>query len=144
MLIKCSWCQKVKVLVSPDANPNPKPDSLGTKCRPIDHPGHPQGAGGEHHPPVTRPRDGPRRTPVSSGRWDSPSRAEPHKKTAPKRKGVCHLTRASCFDHHLLMMSFQAGRSIHRKTKSHTTPILFVTLRDGLKFRFMFVVIPSE
>ena len=34
MLVKCSWCQKVKGLVSPDANPNPNPDSLGTKCRP--------------------------------------------------------------------------------------------------------------
>ena len=63
-------------------------DSLGTKCRPIDHPGHPQGSGREHHPPVTKDRDGPRRTPVSSGRRESLSRSEtqlpnPCPKTTP-------------------------------------------------------------
>jgi hypothetical protein len=53
----------------------PKPEPLtpwGQKCRPIDHPGHPQGSGKVHHPPVTKDRAGPRRTPVSSGRRENP------------------------------------------------------------------------
>ncbi len=53
----------------------------GQKCRPIDHPGHPQGSGKEHHPPVTIDCAGPRRTPVSSGRWENPARSAVHKKT---------------------------------------------------------------
>ncbi len=56
-------------LVDPDANPN----ALGTKCCPIDHHdhGHPQWAEKKATPPVTRDREGPRWTPVSSGRRES-------------------------------------------------------------------------
>jgi hypothetical protein len=34
MLVKCSWCQKVEGLVSPDANPNPNPRLPGDKVSP--------------------------------------------------------------------------------------------------------------
>ncbi len=65
----------------PRWEPKPKPCApWGQKCLPIDHPGHPQGSGKEHHPPVTRDCAGPRRTPVSSGHWENPARSAVHEK----------------------------------------------------------------
>ena len=61
-------------------------------------------------------RAGPRRTPVSSGRRENPARSEEHEKhLSPDDDAPSHAPRSVpdvFFNHHVLMMSFIAGRFI--------------------------------